>query len=349
MSNHFLANIAAWAVFSSIEGGASGTGRSLAAGLAAGFVHFSVNSGFVAMVVRLSDPKVRIVEYFVTRLWLLPISIAYGFAAFTFVIVHTAAHSYGFLALLAPVIVLHVYLIYYEQNAFAHDQETKAFAEERQALLRKEADAADRERTKIAADLHDGVVQDLTGMQLQLYNAASQLRQRSSTDDGRDELIELLEGSATETRKLMKDLRTLIIDLVPPTFRREGLQSALLEVLRTIEKQGTSTELAFPETLRLRKDRSELIFLVAKEMLRNVAAHAHAKNVIVQLTTEDGSAILSIQDDGKGFTAADIEKSRGDGHLGSSAAVDRVEAAGGTLITDSEPGRGTLVVLTLPI
>jgi signal transduction histidine kinase len=266
------------------------------------------------------------------------------------VIVHEhTKYGVGFLALLAPVIVLHVYLIYYEQATFAHDQESKAFAEERERLLRQEADAADRERTKIAADLHDGVVQDLTGMQLQLYNAASQLRGQTGTDASRDELVELLEESATQTREAMKDLRTLIIDLVPPTFRREGLQAALLEVLRTIAKQGTNTDLEFPETLRLRKDRSELIFLVAQEMLRNVAAHAHAKNVIVQLTTEDGSAILSIQDDGRGFTAADIERSRANGHLGSSAAVDRVEAAGGTLTTDSEPGRGTLVVLTLPI
>jgi signal transduction histidine kinase len=147
----------------------------------------------------------------------------------------------------------------------------------------------------------------------------------------------------------MKDLRTLMVDLAPPTLRKEGLEAALLEVLREIKRKGTNTQLDLPPNLRLRKDRAELIFIVAQEMLRNVAAHAHAKNVNVELTTEDGSAILSIQDDGKGFTAADTERRRAEGHLGTSTSVDRVEAVGGTLITDSEPGRGTLVVLSLPI
>jgi signal transduction histidine kinase len=84
-------------------------------------------------------------------------------------------------------------------------------------------------------------------------------------------------------------------------------------------------------------------------VLRNVANHAQAKNVMVELITEDGAAILSVQDDGKGFSDADVKRRRSEGHLGSSAIVDLAEEAGGTLTIDSEPGRGTLVVLTLPI
>ena len=114
----------------------------------------------------------------------------------------------------------------------------------------------------------------------------------------------------------MKDLRTLIIDLAPPTLRREGLEAALLEVLRDIKRKGTNTRLDLPSNLRLRKDRAALIFRVAHEVLRNVASHAHAKNVTVELTTEDGSAILSIQDDGRGFSKGDVERRRTEGHLG---------------------------------
>jgi signal transduction histidine kinase len=147
----------------------------------------------------------------------------------------------------------------------------------------------------------------------------------------------------------MKDLRTLIIDLAPPTLRREGLQAALLEVLAEIKRKGTNTQLDLQPNLRLRKDRAALIFRVAQEVLRNVAAHAQAKNVTVELSTEDGAAVLSIQDDGKGFSEADVARRRAEGHLGTSAIVDRAEEAGGTLTIDSEPGRGTLVVLTLPI
>jgi signal transduction histidine kinase len=352
MSNHFLANVAAWAAFSSIENlgpGVHGTGRSLAAGLVAGFVHFAVNSGFVAVVIRLSDRKVSILGFLRTRLWVLPISIAYGFAAFTFVIVHTSAGAVGFMALLAPVIVLHVYLIFFEQGTYAHAQQAAAFQKEREELLRKEAEASERERTKIAGDLHDGVVQNLAGMALMLSAEASQLKAKHGGANGTDALIELLDQSATDAREAMKDLRTLIIDLAPPTLRREGLQAALLEVLAEMKRKGTNTQLDLPPNLRLRKDRAALIFRVAQEVLRNVAAHAQAKNVTVELSTEDGAAVLSIQDDGKGFSEADVARRRAEGHLGTSAIVDRAEEAGGTLTIDSEPGRGTLVVLTLPI
>ena len=59
--------------------------------------------------------------------------------------------------------------------------------------------------------------------------------------------------------------------------------------------------------------------------------------------------ILSVQDDGKGFSAGMSRGAGSEGHLGSSAIVDLAEEAGGTLTIDSEPGRGTLVVLSLPI
>jgi signal transduction histidine kinase len=147
----------------------------------------------------------------------------------------------------------------------------------------------------------------------------------------------------------MKELRTLIIELAPPTLRREGLQGALLEVLREIKRKGTNTELDLPSNLRLREDRAALIFRVAQEILRNVAAHAQARNVKVELSKVDGSAILSIQDDGKGFSKKEVDRRRAEGHLGTAAIVELAENAGGTLTIDSEPGRGTLVVLTLPI
>ncbi len=71
-----------------------------------------------------------------------------------------------------------------------------------------------------------------------------------------------------------------------------------------MKRKGTNTQLDLPPNLRLRKDRAALIFRVAQEVLRNVAAHAQAKNVTVELSTEDGAAVLSIQDDGKGFSEA---------------------------------------------
>jgi signal transduction histidine kinase len=350
VANIFLADITAWAVFQGVERLAGHSApAALTAGLAAGFAHFALNSGSAAMVFHLAEGKPALLVLR-SRVAVLPYSIGYGFAVFAFVDMQAAAGVGGFMALLAPVIVLHVYLIIFAIRSHAFDVENERHQKERLDLLRKEAEASERERTKIAGDLHDGVVQNLAGMALMLSAEASQLKaHENGAANGTDALIELLDQSASDAREAMKDLRTLIIDLAPPTLRREGLQAALLEVLAEIKRKGTNTQLDLPPNLRLRKDRAALIFRVAQEVLRNVAAHAQAKNVTVELSTEDGAAVLSIQDDGKGFSEADVARRRAEGHLGTSAIVDRAEEAGGTLTIDSEPGRGTLVVLTLPI
>ena len=59
--------------------------------------------------------------------------------------------------------------------------------------------------------------------------------------------------------------------------------------------------------------------------------------------------MLRIEDDGRGFTPADIARRRRQGHLGTTAIVELAEEAGGTLVFDSEPGRGTKVTLSLPV
>ncbi len=218
MSNHFLANVAAWAAFSSIANigsGVHGTGLSLAAGLVAGFVHFAVNSGFVAVVIRLSDRKVSILGFLRSRLWVLPISIAYGFAAFTFVIVHTSAGAVGFMALLAPVIVLHVYLIFFERRDVCPRAAGRGLSKgTRRAVAAEGGEASERERTKIAGDLHDGVVQNLAGMALMLSAEASQLKANTEgAANGTDALIELLDQSAN--RRARGDERPAHLDHRP--------------------------------------------------------------------------------------------------------------------------------------
>ena len=351
IASDFLSNVSAYAAFTGVEAlaGSKGPAVALGAGLVAGVTQYIVNHSLVVAVIFVSNPTTDVHQVLRNSLSVLHYSIGYGLAAFTFVLMLQYAGVAGFIALLTPTILLQIYLVQFAHRVQRHEEQRAAHQKEREELLRKEAEASERERTKIAGDLHDGVVQNLAGLAFALSAEASQLKSQPGMLDGRDQVVELLETSAMETRGAMKDLRTLIIDLAPPTLRREGLEAALLEVLREIKRKGTNTKLDLPPNLRLRKDRAALIFRVAQEVLRNVAAHAQAKNVSVELTTEDSSAILCIQDDGKGFSEADIARRRAEGHLGTSAIVDLAEEAGGTLTIDSEPGRGTLVVLTMPI
>ena len=113
----------------------------------------------------------------------MPYSIAYGFAAFTFVVIHYYEHWVGFMALLAPVIILHVYLIIFAWKTHEFAQASAEYQRERLDLLRKEAEASERERTKIAGDLHDGVVQNLAGMAFALSAEASQIKSQPGNEE----------------------------------------------------------------------------------------------------------------------------------------------------------------------
>ncbi len=281
LANLVLSDLAAWAVYTSIQHAPMPTDAAeVLGGLAAGVSQYSVNHGLLALVVRIANPSVPLSGVLRNGLSVLPYSVGYGIAGFTFVVMHQQAGALGFSALLVPVILLHGFLIVFARRVHAYEEQREAHRKEREELLHRAVDASESERRRIARDLHDGVVQNLAGMAFTMMATASKLKEKSA-DNGQRELVEMLEQSAEETRLAMKDLRTLIIEIAPPTLRREGLHAALLEVMRTLKSGGTKTRLELPSNMRLRPDRASLIFRVAQEVLRNVAAHAEAKQVSV--------------------------------------------------------------------
>jgi signal transduction histidine kinase len=349
-SNFFLSGIAAYEVFIHVDvllGGS--TASEAVAGLVAGGVYFFANYGLLAVMIRAADPRVRAWAVFRDGLSVLPYNVGYGWSAFAFVVVHEHAGVIGFSALVMPVMMLQGALVVFTRRVRAYEEQRTAHQREREALLHKAVEASETERRRIARDLHDGVVQNLSGMAFAMSAASTRLRQSERVSGATAELLELMDHSADETRQAMKDLRTLIIEIAPPTLRREGLHAALLEVLRTLEQAGTKTRLELPSNMRLREDRASLIFRVAQEVLRNVAAHAEAGNVSVVLREVDGRAVLRIEDDGKGFTADDVARRRAEGHVGTNAIVELAEEAGGSLDIQSAPGKGTRIRLELPV
>ena len=346
-ANTFLADLAAWLVFMLFERLSAEPGAFMAAGLLAALSQFFVNHALVAGVLILANPHLSLAAIVRHDQADLPYSIGYGVAAFAFVIMHREAGALGFTALVVPVILLQVFLIVFAIRSQAYEEQRAAHQREREGLLQKAVDASESERRRIARDLHDGVVQNLAGMAYTLMATATKLREKGGAD-GKGDVVSVLEQSAEETRLAMKDLRTLIIEIAPPTLRREGLHAALLEVLRTLRNSGTKTSLELPSNMRLRPDRASLVFRVAQEVLRNVASHAEAKHVSVVLKEDDGEAVLRIVDDGKGFSAEDVARRRAEGHVGTNAIVELAEEVGGSLTIESERGKGTSVTLIVP-
>jgi two-component system, NarL family, sensor kinase len=216
--------------------------------------------------------------------------------------------------------------------------------QEREALLLRALAASDTERRRIASDLHDGVVQDLAGTSYALAAAADRLNGNATP-----EVSEALRDGAHQTRRSIRQLRSLLVDIYPPDLHRAGLAAALSDLVAPLESRGVHARVELPPGLRLEPDAEALMFRTAQEALRNVMAHSDAGHVDVSVTLLDSRAGLTIADDGRGFTPDDAAAAQEDGHLGLRVLGDMARDAGGSLEIDSEPGRGTRVCLEVPV
>src|SRR3954452_23973404 len=166
---------------------------------------------------------------------------------------------------------------------------------EREMLLQRALDAAETERSRIARDLHDGTVQDLAGVSFTLAAAADRLDRT-----GDEEAADLIEQAADDTRRSVRELRTLLVDLYPPSLHQQGLAAALTDLLAPLSARGLETDLRADPTLRLPEDCERVVFRAAQEALRNVDKHAEAGRVDVCVDRQNGSVALTVSDDGRG-------------------------------------------------
>lgn len=213
---------------------------------------------------------------------------------------------------------------------------------DRERLLERAVDAAEIERRRIARDLHDGTVQDLTAVSLSLEVASRQLGR-----EGQATAARTLDEAAAETRKSVRQLRTLFVDIYPNSLHDQGLGVALRDLLDPFAVRGIATSLSVEPDLELAAETERLIFRVARETLRNVAAHAHARSVEVVVSTDGARVSLRVRDDGRGFDASGLNHAAA-GHLGLRLLRDLARDVGGTFEVSSRAGCGTEVHLELP-
>jgi two-component system NarL family sensor kinase len=211
---------------------------------------------------------------------------------------------------------------------------------ERERLLRSALDASDAERRRIASDLHDGVVQDLTGVSLAL---AAQGR-GASID--RQQVLD----ASDAVRGTVKSLRSLLVEIYPPNLQEEGLQSALGDLLSGVAGRGVETRLDVDlGDTALGPDVSAVLYRAVQEALRNVVAHSGAAHARVELRAGDGTVRVVVDDDGRGFSAGTLDARAAGGHVGLRTLAGLVADLGGTLDVRSAPDEGTRFEVALPV
>jgi signal transduction histidine kinase len=215
---------------------------------------------------------------------------------------------------------------------------------EREALLRRSIDASEVERRRIARDLHDGAVQNLAGVSYSLSAAADAIARGDA-----DSAIRTVRSAAGDTRQSIRELRTLLVDIYPPNLSRAGLAAALPDLVASLPAGGLEIQLEVQSDLRLPAHAEPLLYRAAQEAVRNVVAHAEARHVRVAAGRRDGTAFLSVEDDGRGFAPGPDDGGERRRLFGLRILQDLAADANGELAIESEPGAVTYVRIEVPV
>jgi signal transduction histidine kinase len=218
-----------------------------------------------------------------------------------------------------------------------------ALQHERKRAMQSVLRMTEAERTRLAAELHDGPVQQLTALLYGLELARHHIRRGSPS--AADELLASLEDKATGE---INELRRLMTQLRPPVLDELGLVTALQNQGQLFESaSGVRCAVDTEPELELAPELETVLYRVTQESLTNVGKHANASQVSVSLAAVDGHVRLLIRDDGVGFDPGKATGLVAQGHFGLINMRERVEMVGGKLRVDSSPGRGTTIAVEM--
>jgi signal transduction histidine kinase len=225
------------------------------------------------------------------------------------------------------------------------EQKVQQYQQRLKALASQLTVAEERERRRIAADLHDHVQQSLASARLQLAAARK--------PQPHDKLTAALDAISESLRETLQETRQLVFDLSSPSMNEIGLGAAISEWLheQVERRHGLKTE--FADELRdasMDEDVRAILFRSVRELLANAIKHARATTISVALRSENGYLKITVQDDGVGCDPDTIRDTMGyQGGFGLFSIRERMSDLGGELEIASEPGKGCRVVLTAPL
>ena len=206
---------------------------------------------------------------------------------------------------------------------------------EQRASARRALMVQEGERQRVARELHDEVGQTLTGVMLQVEGLAARIPEELRED--LEELRETARSGAEDVRRIVRSLR-------PEALEDLGLASALAALATTFHDQtGAPVQRRLEAGLPLSEEQELVFYRVAQEAITNVARHARASRVEVQLGRAGAGVLLMVRDDGVGVTPS----TNGPSH-GIRGMRERAMLIGAELTIDRPPGGGTEVRLLLP-
>lgn len=218
-----------------------------------------------------------------------------------------------------------------------------ALISERERGIRAVIEATEDERKRIAKDLHDGIVQSLTGLSLRLQKGFSMLNEVSEEQKTR-----FLE-SKTILDESINEVRNISHRMMPRALSELGLVPAIADMLN---KSLGSTDVQFEfehhkvEGQRFDEKIEISLYRICQELINNIIKHSGATSVSVQLIRTNSHLVLVVEDNGKGFTFDQQNEGSGIGLMNISS---RTKAINGELNYQPSPNQGTVATIRIPI
>jgi signal transduction histidine kinase len=188
------------------------------------------------------------------------------------------------------------------------------------------------ERRRLAQDLHDGVIQDLSAMSYALPAVLAQLPDTPEADAARSIGERMTEALTQDLRAL----RSVLIDLVPADLDGNGLEAALEALAQRSMDRGLQVDVSVVPDLGIGSTVAGLVYRVAREGLRNAEKHAEARTASVQVDRSGDHVEILVTDDGRGVQ----DKAAANGHVGLHLLEQLVADVGGSLSLSNGSSQG---------
>ncbi|MEW6243924.1 MAG: sensor histidine kinase [Bacillota bacterium] len=203
------------------------------------------------------------------------------------------------------------------------------------------------ERERIKRDLHDGIIQSLYALGLQLKEGEYLLEEKNI-----DEARAKMAASIEKVDGIIRDLREYILDLKRAELARLGLDEILGNLAGLCErfKLQVSIDNRVREHICLMADMKMHLYHILQELVTNVIKHADAKRINVTLLPRGKSIVVTVEDDGRGFSPEILRQRQKAGEkIGLFSVEERIRSMGGCFKIDSMPGEGATIVFEIPL
>jgi PAS domain S-box-containing protein len=223
------------------------------------------------------------------------------------------------------------------------EQELRASQQELRHLSAQLVEAQERERKRVARELHDGLGQTLSAMKFRIENTIGQRNAKEGAGGtlGIANLVPLAQQAIEEVRRISKNLWPSILDDLGllPTISWFCREFGEMHPAVRIEKVIAVQERNVPGPLKI------VIYRILQEAMNNVARHSRASRVSVSLEEEGGNLRFSVRDNGTGFDEERMARGEDqDRGLGLASMRERAELSGGSFSVESRPGTGTTIL-----